>query len=396
MAAPKSPQELHRHLISAIWKEGLVRVPSVYKAFLKVPRHLFLPDTPLEQAYADEAVPLKYDQSGRLISSCSQPTMIAIMLEQLQVRPGHNVLEIGTASGYTAALLYHIVGPQGYVTSVEVERDLAEQAEKNLLRAKVMGVRVVNADGAYGYLPRAAYDRILATVGVWDVPTAWPRQLKPDGILVVPISLDGVQVSAAFRPQPDGSLLSTDNRPCAFVTMRGEEASPMQSVAVGSTGLVLYSAEASRMDTARLRALMSADHELVNVEPRLSPADYWRGLQFFLMLYRPPEAVFFTYGVAESAQPYGLSGRGLGLLLPGSAVFASFEEPGAAHVFGGSEALLLLQALMHEWVAANRPGSAQLRLRLIPQTDEAPQVAVGRLFTRRAHHLHAWYELQPV
>jgi protein-L-isoaspartate(D-aspartate) O-methyltransferase len=395
MPAAKAPQELHRHLISAIWKEGLVRVPGVYEAFLKVPRHLFLPETPLEQAYADEAVPLKYDQSGRLISSCSQPTMIAIMLEQLQAQPGHNVLEIGTASGYTAALLHHIVGPQGYVTSVEVERDLAEQAEKNLLRAKVLGVRVVAADGAYGYLPRAAYDRIIATVGVWDVPAAWPRQLKPDGILVVPISLDGVQVSAAFRPQPDGSLLSADNRPCAFVTMRGEEASPLLAVAVGTTGLVLYSADAPRLDTARLRALMSADHDLVNVEPRLTPADYWRGLQFFLMLYRPAEATFFTYSVAESAKPYGLSGRGLGLLLPGSAVFASFEETGAAHVFGGSEALLLLQALMHEWVAAQRPNSAQLRLRLIPRGDVPPQVAVGRIFTRRSHDLHAWYELQP-
>lgn len=395
MPNPSSPQDLHQNLLRAIWKEGLVRVPKVYEAFRAVPRHLFLPHTPLDQAYADEAVPLKYDQSGRLISSCSQPTMIAIMLEQLDVRPGHNVLEIGTASGYTAALLHHIVGPQGYVTTIEVDRELAEQAEKNLQRAKALGVRVVAADGAYGYLPRAAYDRILATVGVWDVPTAWPRQLKPDGILVVPISLDGVQVSAAFRLQPDGSLLSVDNRPCAFVTMRGEEASPPTAVAVGSTGLALYSAELARLDTARLRTLMSADHELVNVEPRLSPADYWRGLQFFLMLYRPPEAMFFTYSVAESAQAYGLSGRGVGLLLPGSAVFAGFEEPGVAHVFGGSEALLLLQALMHEWVAAQRPSSAQLRLRLIPKGSNAPEIAFGRIFDRRAHYLHTWFELQP-
>lgn len=393
---PSSPsQELHRNLISAIWKEGLVRVPRVYEAFLAVPRHLFLPDTPLDQAYADEAIPLKYDEAGRLISSCSQPTMIAIMLEQLDVRPGHNVLEIGTASGYTAALLHHIVGPQGYVTTIEVDRELAAQAEKNLQKAKALGVRVVAADGAYGYLPRAAYDRILATVGVWDVPAAWPRQLKPDGILVVPISLDGVQVSAAFRHHPDGSLLSVDNRPCAFVTLRGEEASPPLSVKLSATGLVIYSAELARLDTARLRALMSADHELVNVEPRLSPVDYWRGLQFFLMLYRPPEALFFTYSVAESAQAYGLSGRGLGLLLPGSAVFAGFDEPGAAHVFGGSEALLLLQALMHEWVAAQRPSNAHLRLRLIPKAGDPPQVAVGRWFARRAHDLHAWYELQP-
>lgn len=393
MPAANEPDGLNRQLIAAIWKEGLVNVPGVQDAFQRVPRHLFLPHVPLEKAYADQAVPLKYDRNGRMVSSCSQPTMMAVMLDQLRLKAGDNVLEIGTASGYNAAIMQRIVGLQGYVTSIELDRDLADQAIKNLARARVPDVRVVHADGAFGYLPRAAYDHIIATVGVWDVPPVWIRQLKENGSLVVPLWVDGMQVSACFRRQPDGSLLSSDNRSCAFVTMRGEEASPNFTCAVGSSGLMLTSDTAPALDTARLHTLLSNDHDLVNIEPRLNARDYSSGLQMYLALNAPSAAHFFVYSVGDTMNAYGLSGRGVGLVMPGSAVFASYEEVGAVHVYGGSEAFENLQALISQWAAAGRPSIKTLRLHLMPHDDHISVPTRGKRFRRRHHDLHLWYEL---
>ena len=93
--------------------------------------------------------------------------MMAIMLQQLGLGAGMNVLEIGTASGYNAALIKHVLGEHGHVTSLEIDRDLAEQARENLYSAGYSDVPVVNRDGVSGYEPRAQYDRIIATAGVW-------------------------------------------------------------------------------------------------------------------------------------------------------------------------------------------------------------------------------------
>jgi protein-L-isoaspartate(D-aspartate) O-methyltransferase len=388
----KDPAQLNNTLISAIWKEGLVRAPGVQEAFRHVHRHLFLPGVPLERVYTDQAIPLKYDRNGFLISSCSQPTMIAIMLDQLRLKPGDNVLEIGTASGYNAALMQHIVGPQGHVTTVEIDRDLAEQAEKNLNRAKASDVRVVNADGAFGYLPRAAYDHIIATVGVWDLPPAWVRQLKDKGNLLVPFWVDGMQVSACFRKQDDGTLLSQDNRGCAFVYMRGDEAVPDMRRQVGSTSLYIVSDSAPNVDTVQLHTLLSNDYELVNIEPRLKAAEYWSSVQPYVMMNTPPPARFVLYSVMEGNKAYGLEGQGLGLILPGSAVFAPYREVGVVHAYGGSDALVLFQNILYRWKADNYPSMRHLRLRLIPRGAAPEAVETGKLVERRHHVLHIWQE----
>ena len=392
MTAANPPENLNNQLISAIWKEGMVRASGVQDAFRKMPRHLFLPDVPLEEVYKDQAIPLKYDRAGRLISSCSQPTMIATMLDQLRLKPGDNVLEIGTASGYNAALMSCIVGQAGHVTSIEIDKDLATQAERNLSRAKVVDVRVVHADAASGYLPRAAYDHIVATAGVWDIPQTWVRQLKDGGNLLVPIWVDGIQLSAKFRKQVDGTLLSEDNRSCAFVYMRGEEAAPNLMRQIGSTSLYVVSDDVPLIDTVRLHTLLSDDHDLINIEPRLKPRPYWSGLQLYLMMNTPITAQFFLYTVADDRAAYGLKGQGIAVLLPSSAVFAPYDEMGVIHGFGGSEAAVLLQELVNQWIAEGRPSLEQLRLRLIPKTNTAPIADIGRIYDRRYHLLQLWQE----
>src|SRR5262249_39931318 len=142
--------------------------------------------------------------AGRVVSSSSQPAIMAVMLEQLGVAPGHRVLEVGAGTGYNAALLDEIVGPGGEVTTVDIDDDVAEGARAHLAGAGRPRVRVVCADGAYGHPPRAPYDRIIVTVGAWEVAPAWARQLAADGRLVVPLSVRGTQLSVAFTPDAAG------------------------------------------------------------------------------------------------------------------------------------------------------------------------------------------------
>jgi protein-L-isoaspartate(D-aspartate) O-methyltransferase len=176
----------------------------------------------------------KRDETGQPISSSSQPAIMAIMLDQLDLAPGHRVLEIGAGTGYNAALISHIVGPSGRVTSVDIDPELVRTAREHLARAGFAEVTVVGADGAVGDPEHAPYDRIIATVGVSDLAPAWLAQAVPQARIVVPLDVRGIQVSVAFeRAAPDalgGPWTSRSLAPCGFMRMRGSLAGPERVV----------------------------------------------------------------------------------------------------------------------------------------------------------------------
>jgi protein-L-isoaspartate(D-aspartate) O-methyltransferase len=383
---------LWRSMLESMKQDGALDAPGVEAAFRTVPRHLFLPGVPLEEVYANKAVGLKHDTEGLLVSSSSQPSMMAIMLEQMALKAGDNVLEIGTATGYNAAIMKHIVGDGGNITTIEIDKDLADQAVINLQRAKVRDVNVVHGDGAVGYPPRAAYNAILATVGVWDIPPAWITQLKPQGKLVVPLVVDGVQLSATFERQPDGTLLSTDNRPCAFVYLRGAYAGPDFRRQIGSSSLYILADDVDKIDTISLHALLSDDHEYCQFDKPLTSADYWQGYQLYLMVNEPSDAVFMVYAVVEGQKAYGMEGRGIALYTPGSIGFAGYADKGTVNCYAGSDAFIMMQNKLDEWIAAGEPEATELRLRLIPKQLGKPEIDNGKLYTRRDNYLHAWIE----
>lgn len=388
----KDAAQLHQQLLDNLRQSGILNAPGVEAAFAATPRHLFLPDLPLEQVYTDRPITLKYDTAGNATSSSSQPTMMALMLNQVQLQAGDNVLEIGTATGYNAAILKHIVGDRGRVTTVELDADLARQAQANLARSSAGNITVVTGDGARGYAPRASYDHILATVGVWDVPQAWFSQLKPAGSVVVPIVINGVQVSAVFQRQADGTFLSVDNRPCQFVYLRGSFSGPNIRKWMTSTSMYLLSSEVDEFDPTALHLLLSDDHDLCYLETPLSTEDFWYGFQIYLMLNIPPDYIFALYHIFADQTAYGLEGRGLALLSRGSATFANYEDKGMVHCFAGADAFLAMQKALDGWHDIGQPTMRDLRLRLVPKTQDRPQVARGKIFNRRDHYLHVWLE----
>lgn len=211
-------------LVEELKDKGYIHSPYIEAAFQKVWRHQFLPGTPLEEVYSDKAISAKQDEQGQWISSSSQPAIMAIMMEQLGLEPGHNVLEIGAGTGYNAALMARIVGEAGHVVSIEIEEDLAETAREHLAMAGFERVQVVCADGGYGYPDAAPFDRIILTVGAPDITPAWRDQMKPGGRMVLPLVLKGSMKSIAFE-QANEHLTSLSVKDCGFIPLRGAFAS---------------------------------------------------------------------------------------------------------------------------------------------------------------------------
>ncbi len=213
--------ELRHRLSDSLVKEGRVSSPVVEAAFRAVPRHCFVPGSPLPEAYADDAVYTKWAADGARISAASQPTIVALMLEQLGIEPGNRILEIGAGTGYNAALMGTITGLAGHVTAVDVDTDLVEDARAHLATAGVTGVDVLLGDGALGAPSGAPYDRVIATVGAHEVPGAWLDQLRPGGRLVVPVRLRGAVSRSIIFERGDDGWMSTGSEMAVFMPLRG-------------------------------------------------------------------------------------------------------------------------------------------------------------------------------
>ncbi|WP_292730321.1 protein-L-isoaspartate(D-aspartate) O-methyltransferase [Methanoculleus sp.] len=150
----------------------------VLAAMRKIPRHLFVPKGYERAAYEDRPLPIGEGQT------ISQPYVVAVMTEQLELTPQDRVLEVGTGSGYQAALLAELAAT---VISIERLEDLADQAQQNFDRAGVTGVRVVVGDGTQGYPPEAPYDAIVVTAASPTIPGPLIDQLAEGGRLIAPV-----------------------------------------------------------------------------------------------------------------------------------------------------------------------------------------------------------------
>jgi protein-L-isoaspartate(D-aspartate) O-methyltransferase len=244
---------------------------DVEAAFRAVPRHLFLPEMAPARAYQDEAFAIKFGADGLPLSSSSQPAIMAIMLEQLGLAPGQRVLEIGAGTGYNAALIAHILGDQEAVVTVDIDEEIVERARASLAAAGSGAVRVICADGALGVAEHAPYDRIIVTVGAWDIAPQWLGQLAPGGRIVLPLSVRGIQLSVALERAEDHWASRSAWR-CGFIRMAGSLAGPESFVPLGpQPGLHAYADDGRPLDAGVLYAALSGD--VTDVPTDLGAAD---------------------------------------------------------------------------------------------------------------------------
>lgn len=184
-------------LIDSLIREGWLKAPRIIEAFKKIKRVDFLPEDMINLAEQNTALPIGYGQT------ISQPLVVAFMLEKLQPEPGDKILDIGSGSGWTTALLAYIVSSQsnfqfsisksqtkGKVIAIEIIPELKEFGEKNVAKYDFIKKGVAEficVDGSKGYKKEAPYDKILASASARELPRAWKEQLKIGGRIVTPI-----------------------------------------------------------------------------------------------------------------------------------------------------------------------------------------------------------------
>jgi protein-L-isoaspartate(D-aspartate) O-methyltransferase len=173
-----------RDLVKTLWDMGYIKSEKVKKAMLNVPREEFMTPETKDMAYLDRPIPLKHGQT------ISAPHMVAMICEKLALKPGMNVLEIGTGFGYNAAVVAEILGPEGHVYTIERIQALKEIAELNLKKTGYKNVTVILGDGTGGYPEEAPYDRIYATASAPKIPEPLTDELKVGGRLLAPIGDD--------------------------------------------------------------------------------------------------------------------------------------------------------------------------------------------------------------
>lgn len=188
--------------------------PLVLQAMSHVPRHLFVEDALRSQAYSDFALPIGEKQT------ISQPFMVGFMTASLQLQGGERVLEVGTGSGYQAAVLARIAGQ---VFSVERHASLARRARRCLDACGCTGVIVKVSDGSVGWPEEAPFDAIIVTAGAPHIPGEYLQQLKPGGRLLIPVGDRGRQVLTRVTRVRDQEFRQEEMLDCRFVPLVGRQ-----------------------------------------------------------------------------------------------------------------------------------------------------------------------------
>ena len=186
--------------------------PRVLSAMLAVPRHLFVPEDQRPRSYFDQPLPIGYEQT------ISQPYIVAFMTQALAVQPGDRVLEIGTGSGYQAAVLSVLAGA---VYSIEIIEPLASRARDTLDRLGYRNVHVRAGNGYLGWPEDAPFDRVMVTAAPEEVPPALIAQLKIGGLMAIPVGSSGMQELRILRRTAEG-VETIRTLPVSFVPMTGK------------------------------------------------------------------------------------------------------------------------------------------------------------------------------
>jgi len=205
-------EELRRLMVETQLIPRGIKDQRVLKAMLKVPRHLFV-DEPIQyKAYDDMALPIGDGQT------ISQPYMVAVMTELLELKGNERVLEVGTGSGYQAAILAELAAE---VFSIERMERLALRARERLRKLGYDNVHIITGDGTAGLPEKAPFDRIIITAGTPQVPDPLKEQLADNGILVAPVGARFSQQLIILRKEK-GKITEEYHTPCVFVPLVGK------------------------------------------------------------------------------------------------------------------------------------------------------------------------------
>lgn len=379
------PEALRQSLVTQLKDQARIRDPRIEAAFNTVPRHRFVTNVSIAEAYHDRAILTKQLDNGAVVSSSSQPAMMAMMLEQLDLQPGHRVMEIGAGTGYNAALMAHLVGQHGHVVTIDVDEDIVSDARRHLTDNGTENVDVICADGVQGFPDGAPFDRIILTVGAWDIAPAWREQLAVNGRMVLPLSIGGPQLAVAFQAQ-DGCLVSQSAYHCEFMRLRGEFAGPEAWHQLGpEPGLMIWREQVFPVPLDTIYDWLQGPSQDHPTEMRIALRELRSSLSFWLGIYAMGHVDIYATGKMATRwripDLLRLSASGSDALLNGTS--GVVHEDGVCLLagsmgtlntlslylrsYGNAEALTQrLREQLRAWDAAGRPRGERLEITAYP------------------------------
>ena len=382
--------DLNAGLVQVLRAAGRITDERVAQAFLATPRHLFLPGVATADAYRNDFVFTNWDKAGSPTSSVSAPWLVAMMIEHVEAKRGARLLEIGSG-GYNAAIMRQIVGPDGSVTSLDIDPEVIARAADCLKAAGVQDVHLITADGELGAPDGAPYDGIMVTVQATGIAPAWLEQLAPDGRLVVPLRLRGLARLLTFTR--DGSHWSGGGwEQCGFV--------PMQGIGAAAPVVTVTLAEGVRL---RVDGPLPGDPQALAAAVMRPSREWWTGVTVAANEGTRPEvdlwlATFLdSFGRARADQdargrsgPVTLPGGSTATWSAGSLAYLTMrpaDQDGARFEYGvalhGSDQELAQEFAEHlrAWDREARGGPGP-SLRLYPDDADVPVPPRGRRLDR--------------
>ncbi|NUP46316.1 MAG: methyltransferase, FxLD system [Catenulispora sp.] len=392
--------ELRHRTVEELKQAGTIVSPRVEAVMLTVAREDFAPEVDLEAVYEPwNGLVTKTDDAGRALSSLSAPDAQAHMLEQSRIEPGMNVLEIGSG-GMNAAYLAEMVGPIGRVTTVDIDEFVTDRASRFLEQAGYGRVNVVLADAEHGVPEFAPYDRILVTVGAWDVPPAWVEQLVEGGLLVVPLKVQGLMRTVALMRDGD-RLVSESARLFGFVPMQGEGAHDSTELALRDGAVRLVFDEQPPDDLTGLEHVLESEPLVVDSGAGLRLGEPWATMQMWLATTVPGFCRIMVDRAANdaSARPLGGGYTGMAAVDGANLAYVATREVGGndlaldVHAYGPDPAALAatVAGQLAIWERNHRGGPGPQYLIYPVTTPEAELPAADfALDKRHARVLISW------
>lgn len=353
----------HKAFVDSLVASGVLRSPRVTQAFEQVMRHDFLPEHLKNHAYVDHAIAVKTRPAptgkSECISSSTQPSLMAMMLEALELDEGMRVLEIGTGTGYNAALMAEIVGPTGHVTSMEIDVQLANSA-----RARFQNdgrIQVVTADALNAPVEEREFDSLIVTASAPDIPVHWTKAIKTGARFAIPLYVGGVDY-LFLGVKSDTGLCGFFECFTVFTGLdeRVRGSATARSFGVGGE-LVLY--DATLFDPRPTAADWILVRPRLHREPDFESADALEGFHVLTNLAGSFAGQGLRVAHSES-QDFGFSGYGFYFWDDhGMVLFPAGFGSGCRLGFGRTSAMdLLADQAKNEWVRLGGPSLRSFHL----------------------------------
>jgi protein-L-isoaspartate(D-aspartate) O-methyltransferase len=391
MATDDRSAELRNTTVEQLKEAGTIVSPRIEAVIRKVPRETFAPDVDLEAVYEPwNGLVTKRDEAGRALSSLSAPDAQAHMLEQALLEPGMNVLEIGSG-GMNAAYLAEMVGPDGRVTTMDIDEFVTERASRFLEQAGYGRVNVVLADAEHGVPEFAPYDRILVTVGTWDVPPAWSEQLLEGGRLVVPLQVLGLMRTVAFVKKGQ-ALVSDSSRMFGFVPMQGAGAHDSVQIILHGGEVTLTFDEQPPADPSLLSGVFDTPRVELDSGAGIGKEEPWATMQTWLSTTMPGfcRIVIDPETADGSTEPLGSRSIGLAVVDGANLAWVTTRHGGPevallVHAYGPAAAALAekLAEQLRVWARNHRGGPGPQYLIYPAGTPDAELPDADRVVDKR-------------